>query len=140
MQTGRFNVSPRVAFLCGFCLVVAWDASQSAAQILAASRYTTDNLQIKGVKWAADGKLTIAFQTRAETLYYWPSVHGRQTKQGLELHFVRSQIKRKLKLQFPAPKVPKSTLQYIAVDVGNRALFWKSGKRLAKIVVPPRKK
>jgi hypothetical protein len=71
-----------------------------------------------------------------ETLYYCPGANGETTEEGTLLIFVRSFVKVKPKVDYPAKHKgdPAKTLdQLILVDAKDKPVFVKSGKDLIKI-------
>ena len=92
--------------------------------------------QIREVTLTDSGKIQITFNTMPETLYYCPGANGEASQRGTVLTFVRSFVKAKPKVDYPAKRKgdpAKTWDKLILVDAKDRPIFVKSGKDLLKI-------
>ena len=96
--------------------------------------YAAGDLTFKDIKSQADGTVKIVFTSLAESLYYCPGAKATTTKKGVELTFVRSGIKKKPKVDYPAKPVKKGgTLKVVIVPTKGGAVFLRDGKKLVKL-------
>jgi hypothetical protein len=82
------------------------------------------------------GEVQITFNTMPESLYYCPGANGETTEEGTLLTFVRSFVKVKPRVDYPAKRKgdpAKTWDKLILVDAKDKPIFVKSGKDLVKI-------
>lgn len=100
------------------------------------STYSGQQLKIREVTLTDSGKVQITFNTMAETLYYCPGANGEASQRGTVLRFVRSFVKMKPQVDYPAKRKgdpAKTWDRLILVDAKDKPIFVKSGKDLIKI-------
>ncbi len=96
--------------------------------------YAASDLTFKEVKSQADGTVQIVFTSLPETLYYCPGAKATTTKKGVELTFVRSRIKKKPKVDYPAKLFKKGEiLKVVTVPAKGNPVFLRDGKKLVKL-------
>ena len=96
--------------------------------------YAAGDLTFKEIKSQADGTVQIVFTSLAESLYYCPGVKATTTKKGVEFTFVRSGIKKKPKVDYPAKPVKKGgILKVVTVPTKGGSVFLRDGKKLVKL-------
>jgi uncharacterized protein (TIGR03067 family) len=98
--------------------------------------YSVDQVEIQKTVLNDKGQLEITFKTMVETIYACPGANGKMTDQGLELTFVRMQINKKAKVDFPVSPVDAGFGGIITVDAKNKPVFIRSGDKLVKIWEP----
>jgi hypothetical protein len=100
------------------------------------STYSGQQLEIREVTLTDSGEVQVTFNTMPETLYYCPGANGDTTEEGTLLTFVRSFVKAKPKVDYPATRKgdpAKTWDKLILVDAKDKPIFVKSGKDVVKI-------
>ena len=96
------------------------------------SVYGEKDITIKEVKAEKDGTVEIRFTAKAESLYYCPGANAKTTEKGIELTFVRSYIKKKPDVIYPA-KSGKNGQKMINVNAKEKSIFLRDGEKLVKL-------
>ena len=97
------------------------------------SVYGEKGISIKGIKAGDEGKVEIRFAASLESMYYCPGANAKTTGKGIELTFVRSYMKKKPKVTYPAKYVrrPNEPVEeVITVTANGKAIFLRDGEKL----------
>ena len=104
------------------------------------SVYGEKDITIKEVKAEKDGKVKITFTAPLESIYYCPGANAKTTEKGIELTFVRSYMKKKPKVTYPATSVRKPNEpveKVITVTANGKAIFLRDGEKLIQLYPVP---
>ncbi len=104
------------------------------------SVYGEKDITIKGVKAGDEGKVEIRFAAPLESMYYCPGANAKTTEKGVELTFVRSYMKKKPKVTYPATFVRKPNQPVeavIAVTANGKSMFLRDGEKLIQLYPVP---
>ena len=134
---------PRSRLLVATLSVAMLCSGAASARAAKPAAYGENALKFTGTKLLDNGAVEITFSSTAETLYYCPGANAKTTKNGIELTFVRSFLKAKPKVTYPAVRVAskenEGTQMKITVARKSQKIFLRDGDKLLKLF-PPKKK
>ncbi len=107
------------------------ELSVSPASVAANDAYGQEDLTFKEIRSDKNGTVQITFTARPESLYFCPGANAKTTDKGIELTFVRSSIRKRPKVTYPAKSVEKGKV--ISVTAKDKPVFWRDGKELIKM-------